>query len=87
MLALQVAGTHLYPGCRAVLEGEDQAGAGSALRPVTLIFSDGAMAAGRLGDNSLEVDAYATAAGTDIPAKAWLVQQDGPNLRVTARRG
>lgn len=82
MLTLHIADTHLYPGCRAMLERDDGNGDGAAV----LVFSDGAMAGGRLLDNRLDVDAYVTVAGTKIPAKVWTIALDGPQMRVIARR-
>ncbi len=86
MLKLAVADTHLYPGCRATLEQLDDEARHSSDEPVSLVFSDGAMAAGTLADAVLSVEPYTTAAGTAIAAKAWVVARAGTDLRVTGRR-
>ena len=53
--------------------------------PVVVSFADGARVCGQLDGDRLTLAAHRTAAGTDIPAKAWRVAFDGDAFRVTAR--
>lgn len=80
MLELDATNTHLYPGAKGtILSGDAQDG------PVTLRFADGSAATGRLEGETLRLDPYTTAAGTDIAAKAWRIAFEGSGFRITAR--
>jgi len=83
MRSLQIADTHLYPGCRGSMEPGDMP---TDAEPVTLVFSDGAMAPGMIEDDVLKVEAYETASGTAIAAKAWVVSLAHGALRIVRRQ-
>lgn len=72
---LAAAGSHLYRGARGDMRGAAAEG------PCLAEFGDGSVAFGRLtaadGRMVLELDAYATARGTEIPAKRWVVAISG----------
>lgn len=83
-IVLEAGHTHLYPGLEGKVSGIDPALLEEAGAPCRIAFSDGSVAFGSLGraDDgwALDVSPYATAAGTDIPAKRWridLQQADG----------
>lgn len=84
--------THLYPGARLTALDEPPFAAG-ATQDVVLEFSDGAGSTGlcrRLADDALALDvaAYSTTAGTQLPAKHWLLAPAGERniWQVTAKR-
>ncbi len=78
MTELECAAAHLYPGARLRL------GSG-ADGPAVIRFGDGASASAELWGDRLSVAAYTTGAGTAITAKAWQLERDGPELRVTQK--
>lgn len=93
LLPIEVAATHLYPGASAVLRGDHPA---AGERDCIVTFSDMVWTTGRIAFVSgeaarLEVQAYRTAAGTDVASKAWDVAvartSDGIALRVRRRLG
>lgn len=80
---LEAGHTHLYPGHEGWLEGAAPSvdTAATAL-PTRIVFADGVMAGGILslggdGNWELEVDPYATGAGTNITAKRWRIAFGG----------
>ncbi|HMU51855.1 MAG TPA: hypothetical protein PKA13_18920 [Geminicoccaceae bacterium] len=77
--------THVYPGCRATLDGEPDGEPGEAE------FSDGvivAAAATPLGPDELLVKlaAHRTARGTAIVAKDWILRRIGGEAWKVVRR-
>jgi len=77
-LLLRAAHTHLYPGAR--LRGPAALRAG---RRLTIEFSDLGVTAARVEaaagrQATLAVDAHATARGTAIAAKRWLIERSEP---------
>jgi hypothetical protein len=82
-LPLDVDHSHLFPGARlSCIEGEPPS-AGSPTEALVR-FGDGAQAPASLdvlhetaGRYLLDVGPYETAAGTGMPAKAWVVELDG----------
>lgn len=92
-MILQAPHTHLYPGLRGRVSGV-AAIAGTGTRGDCVVeFSDGSAAAASLSRQReawhLDTGAYRTAAGTDIPAKGWLLRlrQDGAGIefRIVAK--
>ena len=95
-LPLDVDHSHLFPGARLSCSEGDLPSAGSPAEALVL-FGDGARAPASLdvlhetaGRYLLDVGPYETAAGTDMPAKAWVVeatggQGSGWTLRVKAK--
>jgi hypothetical protein len=75
--------THAYPGCLVTVTAPRRIRAGS---DVPVEFSDGAVAHGRCdeidGDGMvLTVGAYATARGTRIERKTWVLRRDADEKR------
>lgn len=82
LLVLRAPSSHLYPGSRLrlTLGGDTGALTRCAERgaDALLLFADGTQAAAQLrqdpaGELALQVDAYTTARGTPIVARAWRV--------------
>ncbi|MFT4028645.1 MAG: hypothetical protein QM675_02115 [Protaetiibacter sp.] len=76
--------SHLFPGATILVEGEDRSWAeGGRLDPIGLdiLFSDGATTTAELlvaegrEDAALEVEAYRTSAGTELPRAVWRVRE------------
>ena len=70
--------THAYPGCIATIP--ESGGQRGVTQPAVAEFSDGATATATfeplaVGELLVWVDAYTTARGTRITAKAWRVRQ------------
>jgi hypothetical protein len=92
-LTVEVNASHLYPGARGTFR---RRAALAARTECAVMFADLAIAAGTIepvapGRARLSVAAYATTAGTAIPAKRWLVELTASGgetaLRVMARDG
>ncbi len=86
-LVLRARGSHLYPGARVVPEG----GAPERATPCIVEFADGSAAMGEVapageGRMLLATAPYHTAAGTEIPAKRWLLQPGAAGEWQVARR-
>lgn len=78
-IVFEASHTHLYPGHEGRVSNADAAPTGKAAGTCRIEFADGGVALGSLthaeGDDwVLDVGPYATAAGTDIPAKRWRVE-------------
>lgn len=86
-MILQATNTHFYPGHRGTICGVQRIADLETERDAMVEFSDGSAASARIIDTPtdwrLQVDAYLTAAGTEIPAKNWLVRvhQEGDRLK------
>ncbi len=82
---IRIMDSHLYPGCRAVMDEGIDEGPGHAE------FSDGTVAGARttlLGEDriALTIDRYRTGSGSEIETKSWLLErQDGDRWRVIRR--
>ena len=92
-LELHATNTHLYvgEGLQAKIAADDLAASPRGLR---IVFRDGVVVLAELvqntrGEIAVDTPAYRTAAGTDIPAKAWRVSAGstptGSVLVVSAR--
>ncbi|KJQ55991.1 hypothetical protein [Microbacterium sp. SA39] len=74
-LAVRSANTHLYRGAK-LSASIDASELGASPRGLRLEFRDGVVVDAELlqndeGDLAVDVPAYRTGAGTNIPAKAW----------------
>ena len=92
-LELRGTNTHLYVGAR-LEAGLDAEGLAASPRGVRIVFRDGTVVLGELlqndrGELAVDVPSHRTAAGTEIPAKAWRVSAQstptGSVLVVTGR--
>ncbi len=77
-MLLTATHTHLYPGLRGTISGSTDAGDLQTDRDCLVEFADGTAAMARisnLGEGwQLNVDAYRTAAGTEIRQKSWRLE-------------
>lgn len=86
-MILEATHTHLYPGHRGRISDVARIGDIEANRDCVVEFADGSAAAATISQSAkdwrLRVGAYRTAAGTEIPAKNWLmrVDEDGDRLK------
>ena len=86
-MILEATHTHLYPGHRGRISGLDRIADLSSGMDCLVEFSDGSATPAKVsrsaGDWRLGTDAYRTAAGTNIPARVWLVrlEEDGEAVR------
>ncbi len=76
-MILEATHTHLYPGHRGRISGLDRITDIRTGLDCLVSFSDGSAAAARISKSEdnwrLQTVPYRTAAGTDIPEKAWVV--------------
>lgn len=72
---LEAEHTHFYPGHEGWLEAGSAVETHSNSVPCKILFADGVVTSGDLSlcgsSGALGVDAYTTAAGSDISAKRW----------------
>lgn len=77
-MILRATHTHLYPGHRGRVCGIARIADPGASGECLVEFSDGSAAAASLSRQRdqwrLDTEAYRTAAGTDIPAKRWVLR-------------
>lgn len=90
-IVFEASHSHLYPGHEGKVTGMDEASARSG-GTCRIDFADGGVAFGSLtragGDWVLDVGPYATAAGTDIPARRWrleLRRGEGVTFRIRGK--
>ena len=77
-MILEATHTHLYPGHRGRISGLGRIAELSSGGDCLVEFSDGSATPAKIsrsaGDWRLDTGAYRTAAGTDIPARSWLIR-------------
>ncbi len=92
-MILQATHTHLYSGHRGKISGVARIADIETGRDCVVEFSDGSAATAEITqaarDWRLRVDAYRTAAGTEIPARHWVLRLDADgnalNFRILGR--
>lgn len=86
-MILHATNTHFYPGLYGTISGAARIADLGPGSDCVVEFSDGSAATAKFvasaRDWRLRVDAYRTAAGTEIPSKHWLmrVDEDGDRLQ------
>ena len=79
-MILHATHTHIYPGHHGTISGITQIAELDTPTDCLIEFADGSAADAKIvataKDWRLRVGAYRTAAGTDIPAKQWLLRLD-----------
>jgi len=86
-MILRATHTHLYPGHRGTISGAVRIADLKKTRDCLVEFVDGSAASANISADGanwlLRVDAYRTAAGTEIPVKRWRLRlhEDGDELQ------